>query len=96
MRVLVCGGAGYIGSNMTALLAAEGHEPVLLASPRARPHVRSAIARSHPMVRVISYAELASQIEVRVVRELVFDAPSIPASSALAPPDDSVTAAVSH
>lgn len=27
MRVLVCGGAGYIGSNMTAMLAAEGHEP---------------------------------------------------------------------
>ncbi len=30
MKVLVCGGAGYIGSNMTALLAREGHEPVVL------------------------------------------------------------------
>ena len=29
MRVLVCGGAGYIGSNMTAMLAVEGHEPVV-------------------------------------------------------------------
>ncbi len=29
MKVLVCGGAGYIGSNMTALLAAEGHEPLV-------------------------------------------------------------------
>ena len=29
MRVLVCGGAGYIGSNMTALLKREGHEPVV-------------------------------------------------------------------
>ncbi len=29
MRILVCGGAGYIGSNMTALLAAEGHEPLV-------------------------------------------------------------------
>jgi len=29
MIVLVCGGAGYIGSNMTAKLAAEGHEPVV-------------------------------------------------------------------
>ncbi|MEN6576687.1 MAG: UDP-glucose 4-epimerase GalE, partial [Phycisphaerales bacterium] len=29
MRVLVCGGAGYIGSNMTALLGAQGHEPVV-------------------------------------------------------------------
>ena len=29
MRVLVCGGAGYIGSNMTAMLAAEGYDPVV-------------------------------------------------------------------
>jgi len=29
MRVLVCGGAGYIGSNMTAMLNAEGYEPVV-------------------------------------------------------------------
>ncbi len=29
MKVLVCGGAGYIGSNMTAMLAAEGHEPIV-------------------------------------------------------------------
>jgi UDP-glucose 4-epimerase len=29
MTLLVCGGAGYIGSNMTALLAAHGHRPVV-------------------------------------------------------------------
>ena len=29
MKVLVCGGAGYIGSNMTAMLAKAGHEPVV-------------------------------------------------------------------
>jgi UDP-glucose 4-epimerase len=29
MIVLVCGGAGYIGSNMTAMLKSEGHEPVV-------------------------------------------------------------------
>ncbi|MBE0536878.1 MAG: UDP-glucose 4-epimerase GalE [Phycisphaerae bacterium] len=29
MNVLVCGGAGYIGSNMTATLAAGGHSPVV-------------------------------------------------------------------
>lgn len=29
MRILVCGGAGYIGSNMTAMLAQEGHYPVV-------------------------------------------------------------------
>lgn len=29
MRVLVCGGAGYIGSNMTTLLAEKGHHPIV-------------------------------------------------------------------
>ena len=29
MRILVCGGAGYIGSNMVAILAAKGFEPVV-------------------------------------------------------------------
>jgi UDP-glucose 4-epimerase len=29
MRVLVCGGAGYIGSNMTAMLNSQGHDPVV-------------------------------------------------------------------
>lgn len=29
MRVLVCGGAGYIGSNMTAMLNAQRHEPIV-------------------------------------------------------------------
>ena len=30
MNILICGGAGYIGSNMTAMLAAEGHTPIVL------------------------------------------------------------------
>ncbi len=29
MNVLVCGGAGYIGSNMVALLTQAGHTPVV-------------------------------------------------------------------
>ena len=29
MTILVCGGAGYIGSNMTAMLAAEGLNPIV-------------------------------------------------------------------
>ncbi len=29
MKVLVCGGAGYIGSNMTAMLQHQGHEPIV-------------------------------------------------------------------
>jgi len=34
MRILVCGGAGYIGSNMTAMLKAEGHEPIVFDNLR--------------------------------------------------------------
>ncbi|HEY4301718.1 MAG TPA: NAD-dependent epimerase/dehydratase family protein, partial [Candidatus Didemnitutus sp.] len=30
MRILVVGGAGYIGSHMTRMLLEEGHEPVVL------------------------------------------------------------------
>ncbi len=29
MKIMVCGGAGYIGSNMTAMLQREGHAPVV-------------------------------------------------------------------
>jgi len=29
MKILVAGGAGYIGSNMAAMLAAEGHQPII-------------------------------------------------------------------
>jgi len=47
-----------------------GHEPVVLTSPRSRPHVRSAIARNAPQVRVISYAEVAPEVRVEVVRQL--------------------------
>ena len=44
MRVLVCGGAGYIGSNMTAMLAVQGYEPVVYdnLSRGHRPAIRNA------------------------------------------------------
>ena len=48
----------------------QGHEAVVLTAPQARPHVRSAIARNHPQVRVISYAELAPQVGIEVVEQL--------------------------
>ena len=44
MKVLVAGGAGYIGSNMAAMLAAEGHEPVVFDN-LSKGH-RSAVARA--------------------------------------------------
>ncbi len=44
MNILVCGGAGYIGSNMTEMLARAGHRPVVLdnLSKGHRAAVRSA------------------------------------------------------
>jgi flagellar biosynthesis protein FlhA len=50
--------------------AAQGHETVILTAPRSRYHVRSAIARSFPQARVLSYAELAPQVQVEVVAQL--------------------------
>jgi UDP-glucose 4-epimerase len=44
MRILVCGGAGYIGSNMTAMLATQGHEP-LVYDNLTKGH-RSAVSRT--------------------------------------------------
>ena len=49
---------------------ANGQEPVLLTSPHSRPHVRGAIARTYPQVRVISYAELAPHVRAEVVKQL--------------------------
>ncbi|HET6357316.1 NAD-dependent epimerase/dehydratase family protein, partial [Streptomyces sp.] len=39
MRVLVTGGAGFIGSQVVAALAARGHDPVVLDAllPAAHP-----------------------------------------------------------
>jgi flagellar biosynthesis component FlhA len=50
--------------------AAQGHETVILTAPRSRSHVRSAIARSFPQARVLSYAELAPQVQVEVIAQL--------------------------
>ncbi|MZE76864.1 NAD-dependent epimerase/dehydratase family protein, partial [Streptomyces sp. SID5475] len=38
MRVLVTGGAGFIGSHIVTALAAAGHEPVVLDSLHPRAH----------------------------------------------------------
>ncbi|MBU0609684.1 MAG: FHIPEP family type III secretion protein, partial [Armatimonadetes bacterium] len=57
-------------AEFVRLAGNSGHEPVVLTSPRSRPHVRSAIARNAPQVRVISYAEVAPEVRVEVVRQL--------------------------
>ncbi len=63
MNVLVCGGAGYIGSNMTAMLASEGHRPIVLDN-FSKGH-RSAVADA-PLVE----ADLADrETLLRILRQ---------------------------
>ncbi|MCE5314748.1 MAG: flagellar biosynthesis protein FlhA [Armatimonadota bacterium] len=45
-------------------LAARGHSPVVLCSPRTRMHVRGLVEQSMPTLTVLSYAEIAPEIEV--------------------------------
>ena len=48
MNILVCGGAGYIGSNMVALLHAEGHRPIVYDN-LSRGHASA--LRGQPLVK---------------------------------------------
>ena len=57
MRVLVCGGAGYIGSHATVVLAERGHEVAILdnfsnSAPAVVPRIESLAGRSIPVHRV--------------------------------------------
>ena len=46
-------------------MLSEGIEPVILAAPQVRRHVRGLLARSFPRMPVLSHAEIPTQIEVR-------------------------------
>lgn len=57
MRVLVCGGAGYIGSHATVVLAERGHDVEILdnfhtSSPAVVPRIEALAGRSIPVHRV--------------------------------------------
>ena len=62
MRILVCGGAGYIGSNMTAMLQAEGLEPIVYdnlskghrAAVRKAELIEGDLADYDKLIRVLS------------------------------------------
>jgi flagellar biosynthesis protein FlhA len=52
------------------MAGSRGYETVLLTSPRARPHLRDAIGRSCPQVKILSFAELAPHVRVEVLAQL--------------------------
>ena len=60
MRVLVCGGAGYIGSHTCVALAARGHEAVIVDN-----HVNSAPVVLDRLARLIGHAPEAHRVDVR-------------------------------
>jgi len=68
MRVLVCGGAGYIGSNMTALLARAGHESIVFDN-FSKGH-RAAV----PGVRIVTGDLADRELLVRTLGELGIEA----------------------
>ncbi|MGI6296165.1 MAG: flagellar biosynthesis protein FlhA [Armatimonadota bacterium] len=49
------------------LMAQQGHEPVILCSPRTRLHVRRLIEQNFPTVAVLSYAEIAPDVNIESI-----------------------------
>jgi len=68
MKVLVCGGAGYIGSNMTATLQRRGYEPIVFDN-LSKGH-RSAIGQ----VRLIEGDLADHELLVQTLRQYDIDA----------------------
>ena len=63
-------------------LAQRGHEPVALCSPRTRLHIRRLIEQSFPMVAVLSYAEIAPDVNIESVGLVTLDEGLVTASNA--------------
>ena len=75
MKVLITGGAGFIGSNAARRLRALGHETVLfdnLSRPAARYNLRW-LQGLHPDVRFIQ-GDVRNENDLRIVGEESFDA----------------------
>lgn len=49
------------------MLAERGHTPVALCSPRIRLHVRRLVEQTFPMLTVVSYAEIAPEVNVESI-----------------------------
>ncbi len=78
MRVLVCGGAGYIGSNMSLMLASSGHEPVILdnltrghkAAVMDVPFVEADLADYDSIVRTLREREIEAVMHFAALIEV--------------------------
>jgi len=85
MKVLVCGGAGYIGSNMTAMLAREGHEPIVFDN-LSKGH-KSAIADKELVIGDLSdYNLLVNTLEKYKIEAIMHFAAFIEVGESVAEP----------
>ncbi len=57
MKVLVTGGAGFIGSHVVELLAAEGHEPVIFDRRRSKADFLGDVLNATDVTEAISHSE---------------------------------------
>jgi UDP-glucose 4-epimerase len=78
MRILVCGGAGYIGSNMTAMLAAEGLTPVVfdnlstghISAVRHAEFIRGDLANYELLVKTLKKYKIEAVIHFAALIEV--------------------------
>ena len=78
MRVLVCGGAGYIGSNMTARLRHHGHEPVVFdnlstghrAAVKNAPFIRGDLADYNLLLQTLKEYEIQAVMHFAALIEV--------------------------
>lgn len=54
-------------------MAQHGHEPIMLCSPRIRLHMRRLIEQSFPTVAVLSYAEIAPDVNIESIGLVTLD-----------------------
>jgi len=64
------------------VLAQRGHEPVALCSPRIRLHVRRLVEQSFPSVAVLSYAEIAPEVNIESIGLVTLEEGLVSASNA--------------
>ena len=85
MKILVCGGTGYIGSNMTALLVAKGHEPIVYDSLKTG---HKAAVQQAPLVvdNLANTSRLIETIKKYKIEAVMHFAASIEAGESVAKP----------
>ena len=73
MKIFITGVAGFLGSHLADQMLAEGHTPILLASPVLRPTLFAFLAPMIQEIVVLSYHDLLSDVQVDIVGQVTFE-----------------------